>query len=195
MKTDGEYKAKIDDLEKREEISKMRLEENRLIEKIKEEAKKWAVYTIALRILEKAKQRYEKERQPAVIKQSQLFFKKITLGNYKQIFSPLEGNYIEVIGKNDERKMITQLSRGTAEQLYLALRFGLIREFSEHSGVNLPIIMDDIFVNFDNHRLKAAISTIKELSDTHQILFFTCHPEISNLIRSSIKETEVISLS
>ena len=48
-----------------------------------------------------------------------------------------------------------ELSRGTAEQLYLALRFGLIEEFARHAEP-LPVVMDDILVNFDEARTERA---------------------------------------
>ena len=72
--------------------------------------------------------------------------------------------------------MITQLSRGTAEQLYLALRFGYIRDYAT-SSVPVPIIFDDILVNFDPARRKHACEAIADLAETCQVLYFTCHPE------------------
>jgi uncharacterized protein YhaN len=43
--------------------------------------------------------------------------------------------------------------------------------------------MDDILVNFDPQRARASISTILELAERNQILFFTCHPETVALIK------------
>jgi len=74
------------------------------------------------------------------------------------------------------------LSRGTAEQLYLALRFGFIREYSKRSEP-LPLIMDEILVNFDSPRAKATASVLADFSREHQILYFTCHPEAVALFR------------
>ena len=71
---------------------------------------------------------------------------------------------------------IAGLSRGTSEQLYLALRFGLVEHFVETSGEPLPIVMDDILVNFDDERATRAARSIEELSKTCQIIYFTCHP-------------------
>jgi hypothetical protein len=44
-------------------------------------------------------------------------------------------------------------------------------------GETLPIIMDDILVNFDSNRSQYATEAIMELVENHQILFYTCHPE------------------
>ena len=67
-----------------------------------------------------------------------------------------------------------ELSRGTREQLYLALRFGLIREFGEHAE-RLPVVVDEALVNFDPERAGLAAGAFARLSETNQVLVFTCH--------------------
>jgi uncharacterized protein YhaN len=74
-----------------------------------------------------------------------------------------------------------ELSRGTSEQLYLALRFGLIEEFARH-GEPLPVVMDDILVNFDADRAARAASAIRDLASRHQVLYFTCHRWTAELL-------------
>lgn len=58
----------------------------------------------------------------------------------------------------------------------------LIREFGRRAE-HLPVIMDDILVNFDPERAPAAAQTILDLAESCQILFFTCHPETTCLFR------------
>ena len=53
-----------------------------------------------------------------------------------------------------------ELSRGTGEQLYLALRFGLIEEFAGQAEP-LPVVMDDILVNFDVERARRGLPTFQ----------------------------------
>jgi len=67
------------------------------------------------------------------------------------------------------------LSTGTAEQLYLAMRFGLVEHFGREAE-SLPVVMDDILVNFDPERAERAARSIEELATRHQVLYFTCHP-------------------
>ena len=43
---------------------------------------------------------------------------------------------------------VSALSRGTREQLFLAVRLAAVEELSQ-KGVSLPMILDDVFVNFD----------------------------------------------
>jgi uncharacterized protein YhaN len=67
------------------------------------------------------------------------------------------------------------LSTGTAQQLYLALRFGLVDHFARQAE-SLPVVMDDILVNFDPARAERAARSIEDLARRHQVLYFTCHP-------------------
>ena len=67
------------------------------------------------------------------------------------------------------------MSRGTREQLYLSLRFGLIREFGERAE-SLPVIVDEVLVNFDPDRAQRAAEAFAELSLTNLLLVFTFPP-------------------
>ena len=49
---------------------------------------------------------------------------------------------IAVETQNGARREPSQLSRGTQEQLYLALRFGLIREFGDQAE-RLTVVADE----------------------------------------------------
>ena len=163
-------------------ISELRMEEEELKEELTVLSEEWITMRLSRILMGKTRARYEKERQPEVLSEGSRFFSRMTLGKYKVIVSPIGENRIEVIDQDNNTRTIEVLSRGTAEQLYLALRFGFIREFSKRSA-SLPIIMDDILVNFDPERAKESIKGIMELSNEHQLLFFTCHPYFAEMFR------------
>ena len=85
------------------------------------------------------------------------------------------------------------MSRGTREQLYLSLRFGLIREFGERTE-RLPVVVDEVLVNFDPKRAGHAARAFAELANTNQVLVFTCHPETVALFTDVASETQVIQI-
>ena len=66
------------------------------------------------------------------------------------------------------------MSRGTREQLYLAMRFGLIDEYETRSEP-LPAVMDDVFVNFDDERDERIIEILGQFSQHRQVIVLTCH--------------------
>ncbi|MCL7413885.1 MAG: hypothetical protein M8353_09760, partial [ANME-2 cluster archaeon] len=189
----GAIRNQIEQLEYRHDASLLRLQREVYSEDLQKKSREWAVLVLAQEILNKAIEVYEKERQPAVIIEAQSFFSKITHGRYTRIYSPLNSSEIFVEDQNGKQKNILQLSRGTAEQLYLALRFGFIKEFGKHSEL-LPIVFDDILVNFDPDRSRSACASIIELAETNQIFYFTCHPETNEMFMDLAPEAKVIEL-
>jgi hypothetical protein len=79
---------------------------------------------------------------------------------------------------------IEVLSHGTREQLFLSLRLALVGLFARR-GIALPLVLDDVLVNFDASRAKAAIEMLHEFSKRgHQILMLTCHEHIAGFCKS-----------
>lgn len=160
----------------------MRAEEEALLAEINENAGHWAVAKVADELIENARQEFERKHQPAVIRQASTLFAEITGGRYTAVKIPIgeSRQQIHVIDRTGARKEPHQLSRGTREQLYLAIRFGYIANHAVHNEP-LPVIMDDILVNFDPARARATAAAIASLSAGNQVLFFTCHPHILEL--------------
>jgi uncharacterized protein YhaN len=144
-------------------------------------AREWSVRAVALRLLEETRSRYERERQPDVVRAAESHFERITGGRYARIVATPGEASVRVETEGGEARVTEELSRGTAEQLYLALRFGLIEEFAGHAEP-LPVVMDDILVNFDAERAARAADAIADLAARHQVLYFTCHPRIAELL-------------
>lgn len=136
----------------------------------------YARYALANYLLDQAGKSFEKEHQPRIIQEAGGFFETFTNARYTRVMAPLGEKTIRAVRADDRRLRPEALSRGTAEQLYLAIRFGFIRRRAL-SREPLPVVMDDILVNFDPHRAEAATRAIGELSRTNQVFFFTCHPE------------------
>ena len=173
----GSTQTTLDQLVGEEESSQLRTERHRLVEAMRSHAQAWAVRTVAENLLKKAQVKFERERQPDVLRAAQDFFCKITGGRYETVFSPLGQPEIRITDSNGDVKQPNQLSRGTREQLFLSLRFGLIRHLGRHTEPQ-PVILDDALVNFDPCRGRMAAEAFLDLAETNQVLVFTCHPQI-----------------
>jgi uncharacterized protein YhaN len=139
-------------------------------------AERWTVLALARDLLRRSRHAYEEAHRPAVVTAAERHFGPWTDGRYPRIMAPL-GQPIDGVERADGQQLtLAALSRGTSEQLYLALRFGLVEHFVETSGEPLPIVMDDILVNFDDDRAARAARSIEELAQTCQVIYFTCHP-------------------
>lgn len=178
----AEHRQRLAALSSSDEVSRLRAEQERQHEELRQDARKWTRLALAKFLLTEAKRRFEREQQPRVIRTASTYFQAITGGRYERIVAPAGEKTIEVVAPGGERKTPAQLSRGAAEQLFLAVRFGYISTYTVN-GEGLPIVMDDILVNFDPARARQAAAAIVELAAGHQVLFFTCHPATVSLFR------------
>ncbi len=158
----------------------LRLKEAGIAERLADAVDRYLVLATAARLLADAQARYERDRQPEVVKHAGRLFSTMTDGRYTGLTIPLGDGRIEVFDRNAGAKTSELLSRGTAEQLYLALRLGLIAQLGA-VGAGLPVLMDDVLVNFDPERRRGAASAVAELAASRQVVFFTCHPETAAL--------------
>lgn len=189
----GGVDVQIEHLAGDETASELRTHRAVLLERLKGAAAEWSILAIAEEILVSARAKYEEERQPRVLKQAEEFFRTVTGGRYEKLNSPLGSQTIEAVQADGTRKSPALLSRGTREQLYLALRLGLIRQFAEQA-TPLPVIVDEVFVNFDPERGRRVAEAFIRLAESNQVLVFTCHPSVVELFTAAHPGTQVIDL-
>ncbi|MEL7667878.1 MAG: AAA family ATPase [Actinomycetota bacterium] len=158
------------------------LTEAGLVERVTDAVDRHLVAACAARLLADAQQRYERERQPEVVREAGRLFSTMTQGRYQSLTVPLDSGRIEAFDCQAAARTSDLLSRGTAEQLYLAIRLGLIAR-SGAVGSSLPVLMDDVLVNFDLERRTGAVEAIAQLAEERQVVFFTCHPETAQVFR------------
>src|SRR5215813_3409261 len=171
----GRVAERITMMEKSEERSRALSRQETILARIDEAADQWAVITLCRALLDETRKIYETERQPEVLRQASSFFKIMTESRYMRVIAPLDGGEIQVERADGARLSPQILSRGTAEQLYLSMRLALVREYANHMQP-LPVVFDDIFVNFDPERSRTSIKAVRELCSTHQVLMFFCYP-------------------
>lgn len=83
---------------------------------------------------------------------------------------------------NFENKFIplTQVSTGTMDQIYLAMRLATYDVIKGDNEV-LPLLFDDCFAMYDNDRLTSSLKYLDATFDT-QVLIFTCHTREAALL-------------
>ncbi|WEV55038.1 AAA family ATPase [Leuconostocaceae bacterium ESL0723] len=117
--------------------------------------------------------RLTQQRWPAMQAQAQEYFQDLTDGHYQTIdFAPEQ---IQVISQEGQRFDIFELSTGTRDQLYVALRLALVMNLA--GQIDLPLIIDDGFLNFDQDRSDKMISLLTRIAEQHQVIYLTkSHP-------------------
>lgn len=186
----GENKGRMEQIEGESELAeKMTLLETER-QKLTDAYKEWMTGKIALKILTDVREKYEKEKQPVIIQSSGRYFNKITGGRYERIHVALDKREITVFDSREASKTIEQLSRGTKEQLLVSLRLGFIEEY-ETNAEPLPVIMDDILVNFDLKRAEKTAGIFQEFAENRQVIIFTCHPSTRDYFKMPVNFIEL----
>jgi uncharacterized protein YhaN len=190
----GRVEERITMMEKSEERSRALSRQETILARIDEAAEQWAVITLCRALLDETRKVYETERQPEVLRHASSFFKVMTQGRYIRVIAPLDGGEIQVEREDGTRLSPALLSRGSAEQLYLAMRLALVREYANHVDP-LPVVFDDIFVNFDPQRSRTSLEALRDLCSTHQVLLFTCHPHLVSQVEETVPEAKIFALA
>lgn len=179
----GGLKTSISQLSSNEDLIAKQEEVEIKKQQLHDYSRDWAKTQIALYVLDKAVSKYEDTRQPAVIDAATGIFASITNGAYPKIIKPIDSDEFKIRDENENTKSVKQMSRGTMEQLFLALRLGLIKVY-EDQAEPMPIIMDDILVNFDDDRGPLAIKALAEFAKNRQVIVLTCHKNVLQIYKS-----------
>ncbi|GAY72812.1 ATP-binding protein [Lentilactobacillus kosonis] len=86
---------------------------------------------------------------------------------------------------NDYSFDINELSRGTLEQLYLALVLSMAVNFADTYA--MPIIIDDGFVNFDQQRRQNAYQLLTKVAERTQVIYLTANQPEDNVELAQLK--------
>ena len=159
----GRLQERMQSLSSDEAASCLRGRREELVERLRALAAEWSKLVVARSLLVKARSKYEEERQPDVVRRAETFFESLTGGRYSKLHVTVGEQQITVLDETGRWKVPEQLSRGTREQLYLALRFGLIQSMGEEAE-RLPVVVDEVLVNFDLERARRAAAAVVDLS-------------------------------
>jgi uncharacterized protein YhaN len=81
-----------------------------------------------------------------------------------------------------EQVEVDGMSEGSRDQLYLALRLAAL-ELQVEQGFSMPLIADDLFINFDDCRTAAGLEVLGNLSRSIQVVFLTHHDHLVPLAK------------
>ena len=144
----------------------------------------WQMLAVTCRILESIRNTYEQQRQPETLQEASGYLERLTQGRYSRVWTPLGQRVLRVDDAAGHSLPVEALSRGTREQLFLSLRLALAACYARR-GAPLPLVLDDVLVNFDSQRAKAAAVVLRDFAAAgHQVLVFTCHEHILQMFKS-----------
>ncbi|MGL6227438.1 MAG: AAA family ATPase [Thermoguttaceae bacterium] len=179
----GRLTLELQQLAQDQSVPKKRRELAVLTEKLRRSVHTWQVQAVSCRILEDIRKGYERERQPQALAETSDYFRRLTAGKYQRVWTPLGEDTLKIDDSDLNTFDVSLLSRGTREQLFISLRLALAASFARH-GSDLPLILDDVMVNFDTRRAQAAANVLAEFATGgRQIILFTCHEHICRIFQ------------
>ena len=163
----GQYQGRMAILGDKEDLCKQLGQKNARIAQLEDT---YAALTIAQETLAQARAELQRRFAPRITKRAQALLAKMTGGRYHSL--TMSEDFSLQAGAGEESTLRDSLWRsdGTMDQLYLALRLAVAEELTPE----VPLILDDVLVRFDDGRMKAAVEILKEMAQTRQVICFTC---------------------
>lgn len=144
---------------------------------------------LAAAILKNEIERYRARNQGPVLERASRVFSTLTSGSFSGLrttFDEKDAQILVGVRKDtDEDVTVETMSEGTCDQLYLALRLASIEKYIEASEP-IPLVLDDVLVNFDDERAAACLKVLAEISKRMQMIYFTHHQHILDLALKSL---------
>ncbi len=143
---------------------------------------------LAAALLKAAIDRFRDEHQGPLMTRGSEIFAILSLGTFSGLttgYSASDDPVLHCVHQDGHEVTPDKLSEGERDQLYLALRVASLEHFLA-KGSPIPLVVDDVLVNFDDKRARAAIEVLAHLSKTTQVLLFTHHTTIRDLAKDAV---------
>ncbi|MFL5283579.1 MAG: ATP-binding protein, partial [Rhodopila sp.] len=140
---------------------------------------------VAAEMLDKALAVVEQQTEPEMLQRIARLFSALTDGVYERVLTEPDGERTRLILVQrgelpDKRQLVEDLSEGTRDQLYLALRLAAVQQHVT-AAPPLPFIGDDILQTFDDDRALAALRVLQDISNKVQVILLTHHRHVLDL--------------
>ena len=137
----------------------------------------------AIRFLRQQIETYRERTQGPMLQSTSTYFAALTNGAFAKVAAQLtEKDVPKLVGVREDGSHVetTAMSEGTADQLYLALRFAAI-DLHLATYSPMPLVLDDLLMTFDDERTTALLPILAKLSQRTQVLVFTHHQHLLDL--------------
>ena len=152
-----------------------------VLEELDRRRGEYAAIDAALAALETAHDRLQARFSPALNRRAGELMAALTGGKYDRVSLTQQFEALaEERGGLLPRRALS-LSRGTADQLYLAVRLAVCQLVLPGEDP-CPLVLDDALADFDDGRCALALDLLAELGKERQILLFTCHSREAGLL-------------
>ena len=188
----GQTEQRLEEGRSRFDLDELRTRHQQVCTRIAESQQELARLLVARRMLDAAIEEWERYSQPEVYRTAERLLSEMTGGRWTRIAVDDRGQLAVADPLGDPRSPLL-LSTGTCQQLYLALRIALL-ETADLVGKSVPVVCDDILVNFDDARRVATARSLARLARSRQVIVFTCHRSVVDALRAADPACSVLEI-
>lgn len=143
---------------------------------IAEGEEKLRAVALATKVFQKVYEIRKSDFTPEVNEKVNQFLDILSSGKYQDV--RVADSYRMRIGRDGAEMVEAEyFSRGTYEQMYLALRLSLGSLIGDGSE---PLFLDDVLTSYDDTRAKCAVQLLSTLGKDRQVFLFTCHERVKD---------------
>lgn len=166
-------------------------------EKLQEYEDYYAALELAAEVMEESAEELRRNFGPRLNERTAEIFNSLTGGHYRNVNVSKDFG-IQVLENDDVfYREGGYLSNGTVDQAYFALRLAIVELLLESDGGKLPLLLDDIFEQYDDTRTEDGLRFLRDYSkEQHgQVILFTCHHHLLDKARAIAPEADFLEIA
>lgn len=185
----GEKRTRLAAIRGGDDAAELHAEAESIRAEIRTQAEQYAKLRLAGSILRRQIDEFRERSHGPLLARAGHYFSRLTCGSCVGLttgFDDRKGDLI-LLGrrKNGSEITVGQMSTGTRDQLYLALRLATLEQQTER-GDPLPLIVDDLFEGYDDSRASAGFEALAEIAGNTQVIFFTHHRHLVEIAQQTL---------
>lgn len=182
----GQLKAAFDALNGSDAAARAAARQQEAAAGMAEAAERYLRLKTAARLLQWSMERFRQTRQGPMLARASEIFQALTLGSFSRLLVNADSHdsprLVSIRTDGNKPVEVPGLSEGTRDQLYLALRLAALDQQASQ-GSRMPLIADDLFINFDDRRTEAGLQVLGDVSRRMQVILLTHHDHLVPLAR------------
>lgn len=183
----GTQKTAFDALDGADQAARAEAQRQEALAAMADAAEHYLRLKTAARLLTWSIEKFRETKQGPMLAKASSIFNGLTMDSFSRLLVDSDAATPRLFGirPNGEQVDVAGMSEGSRDQLYLALRLAAL-ELQVEQGFGMPLIADDLFINFDDRRTMAGLKMLGELSRSMQVVFLTHHDHLVPLAQEAL---------
>lgn len=171
-------------------------EREQVLAEIERQTEETVLLMLAEALLQQAVEEARRQGESGLTGAAGAWFRELTDGAFSGLEVETHDDQVHAVTLRSDggRLYPTGLSDGTLDQLWLAWRLAGIEHHLERIG-QVPLIVDDVLVNFDDQRSAAAFHALARISERTQVIVLTHHGHLIDIATARLGADRVMVTS